>query len=135
MKSRIAFEKVIFWAITFIFLMCFAVMGYMMVSYTNEVMSDDLVWYIVICTLMVLLFLMYIVLAVVIYKDASRKKMNVWLWMTAVMYIPNFVGLLLYFIVRKQHQKNCTSCSRSVGRDFEYCPYCGKLINPSGVRI
>lgn len=135
MNSRISFEKILFWALTSLFLVCFAGMGYMMFQYMNEITSDDLVWYVVVCILMVLLPSMYIILAIVIYKDASRKKMNVWLWMTAVMYIPNLVGLLLYFIVRKQHQKMCTNCNRSVGRDFEYCPYCGQIINPSGVRI
>jgi magnesium-transporting ATPase (P-type) len=134
MNHRISFEKYIFWTITLVVLVSSSGLVYMMLPAWNEVMSEDPVWYVVAGSLIVLLLSMYTVIAIFIYKDATRKKMNVWLWVTAVIYVPNFIGLLLYFIVRRQHARRCTRCGGSMGKDFEYCPYCGQL-NSSGVRI
>jgi RNA polymerase sigma factor (sigma-70 family) len=62
---------------------------------------------------------------VFIYKDASKRKMNAWLWMLAVIYIPNFIGLLLYLFARRQHYS--LSETESESKSIQ-CPYCGKLI-------
>ncbi|MGG4395890.1 hypothetical protein ABEX25_16440 [Paenibacillus thiaminolyticus] len=35
-----------------------------------------------------------------IYKDAARHGMDPWLWATIAVYVPNLIGVILYFVAR-----------------------------------
>ncbi|MNF14005.1 hypothetical protein D3C80_2160510 [compost metagenome] len=53
--------------------------------------------------------------------------MNPWLWMLAVIYIPNFIGLLLYLFARRQQH---IPAAADPGNKPVQCPHCGNLIHP-----
>ena len=36
-----------------------------------------------------------------IYGDAKRRQMHAWAWVTAVSFIPNLIGFILYFVFRR----------------------------------
>ncbi|QSF45041.1 PLDc N-terminal domain-containing protein [Paenibacillus tianjinensis] len=119
-------EKFIFWAFTAIVVLGFGALSFAMAPYMDDAFEDDSVWVFVIVGLVVLFIALNALIAVFIYKDASKRNMNAWLWMLAVIYIPNFIGLLIYLFARRQHH----SLSETEPRNKPIqCPHCGKLIH------
>jgi hypothetical protein len=125
MNNRMRLEKFIFWAFTTIVVLGFGALSFAMAPYMDDAFEDDFVWVFVIVGLVVLFIALNALIAVFIYKDASKRNMNAWLWMLAVIYIPNFIGLLFYLFARRQHH----SLSETEPRNKPIqCPHCGKLI-------
>ncbi|WP_374018321.1 zinc ribbon domain-containing protein [Paenibacillus thiaminolyticus] len=66
-----------------------------------------------------------------IYKDASRHGMDPWLWTTIAVYVPNLIGVILYFVARGRSDTAghasipCRNCGRLLTDDQLYCPRCG----------
>ncbi|OZV11766.1 hypothetical protein CIW83_12955 [Tissierella sp. P1] len=85
-----------------------------------------------------LFLLILVVLAIVIiaicryvYKDAKSRGMDPYLWMATAAYVPNFVGLIVYLVMRKQFSMGilkCTNCSMEIKRDWKYCPNCSHRL-------
>lgn len=124
MKVHLTVEKFVFWALTLIILFSCISLGYGISPYMDEFLEENRTWLIVMSLLALLFLSLNILIAVFIYKDATRRRMNAWLWMTAVIYIPNFIGLILYLLARKQHHIH-TASDEVKGIQ---CPHCGHLI-------
>lgn len=67
-------------------------------------------------------------IAVFVYRDAKKRGMNPWLWALVSLFGPNFIGLIIYLIVRSNYGKKCLSCGKQVNPDFQVCPYCGSSL-------
>ncbi|MNC25853.1 hypothetical protein D3C75_739610 [compost metagenome] len=126
MKNRAGLERFVFWAFTTIVVLGFGTVFIMMAPSIKAAFEDDFALA-VITGLMLLFIALNVLIAVFIYKDASSKKMNPWLWMLAVIYIPNFIGLLLYFFARRQQH---IPAAADPGANPVQCPHCGNLIHP-----
>jgi len=96
-----------------------------------------------------LLFVLWIVVIIWVYRDAEERRMSGVLWALLV-FIGNLVGLLIYLIVRQDHPlpasgkstamapsasppakaptPACPSCQKPVEKDFTYCPHCGAAL-------
>jgi RNA polymerase subunit RPABC4/transcription elongation factor Spt4 len=61
-----------------------------------------------------------------VYRDASRRGLNPWLWATVATFVPNLIGVIIYLIVRTQVNRTCISCGKGIRTDFKVCPYCGE---------
>jgi len=61
-----------------------------------------------------------------VYADARRRSMPAIPWTAIVLFIPNCVGFVLYFVLRKPILHPCPSCGRGVAPDAAYCPRCGQ---------
>jgi Double zinc ribbon len=86
-------------------------------------------------------------------QDAKRRDMGQVLWTLLVIFVPNGLGFLAYFLLRKpliqycpqcgeridkgfhfcakcgcELAPTCGSCGQAVSRDFVVCPYCGKAL-------
>ncbi|MBD3334773.1 MAG: zinc-ribbon domain-containing protein [Candidatus Eisenbacteria bacterium] len=73
-----------------------------------------------------LLTLIYVVaVGTYVYRDASRRGMDPWLWTCIAVFVPAFVGLVIYLIARSNGGRACVNCGRSLRTDFRICPYCG----------
>jgi len=68
----------------------------------------------------------YFLLAGYIYVDAARRGMPPILWTALAVVIPNCVGFVLYFLLRKPILHPCPSCGRGVAPDAAFCPHCGQ---------
>lgn len=89
-----------------------------------------------------LLFFLWLIVVVWIYRDAEQRGMNGILWALLV-FVGNIVGLLIYLIVRSENlqtstpmitTKPCPSCKKAVQTPYDFCPYCGnrmKAVCPS----
>lgn len=69
-----------------------------------------------------------VMISIFVYKDSSKRRMNKWLWMLIATYIPNFIGVIIYFIVRSDNFVKCVNCDKKISNDFDICPYCGEKV-------
>lgn len=56
--------------------------------------------------------------------DARRRRMNRVLWTLLAIFIPNGMGILLYFLLRKPRVSACPQCAAVVEPGFGFCPQC-----------
>jgi putative effector of murein hydrolase LrgA (UPF0299 family) len=63
--------------------------------------------------------------------DAGRRGMNRLLWTLLVIFVPNALGFILYFLLRKAPLIPCPQCSASLKTEFNYCPKCNFRLTPT----
>jgi hypothetical protein len=68
----------------------------------------------------------YFLLAGYIYVDAAPRGMPPIPWTALAVLIPNCVGFVLYFLLRKPILHPCPSCGRGVVPDAAFCPHCAQ---------
>ncbi len=65
-----------------------------------------------------------------VYADAGRRGMRAAGWMLVAMLMPNLLGFLLYFVMRRPLAAPCVSCSREIPVDQPFCSWCGSSRAP-----
>lgn len=65
-------------------------------------------------------------LAGYVYADASKRGMPAVPWTVLALLVPNGVGFVLYFLLRKPILHPCSKCGQGVAPDSAYCPKCGE---------
>ena len=60
-----------------------------------------------------------------VYGDAKRRGMRAWMWLLLAIFIPNLIGVVLYFLMREPLPARCEACSAPVKPGFAFCPACG----------
>jgi hypothetical protein len=68
----------------------------------------------------------WVLLAGYVYADAVRRSMPPVPWTALAVLIPNCVGFVLYFLLRKPILHPCPGCGRGVAPDAAFCPRCGQ---------
>lgn len=63
----------------------------------------------------------------VVYKDAKALGLNAVLWTVLAVFLPNFIGVIVYLVVRSTTAKKatCSVCHAKVKEDYNVCPECG----------
>jgi len=64
-------------------------------------------------------------------RDAGRRGMSRLLWTLVAIFIPNGLGIILYFVLRQPLQSSCPQCGSAVQSGFNFCPKCSHKLNPS----
>jgi RNA polymerase subunit RPABC4/transcription elongation factor Spt4 len=72
----------------------------------------------------------YVLLIGYINRDAGRRGMNRLGWTLLAIFIPNALGIVLYFVLRKPRAANCPQCGTVVEPGFAFCPRCRQRLNP-----
>lgn len=86
----------------------------------------------VIGMIIVLFLCLVVAMGLWTYRDAKARGLEAGVWTAVVILIPNFIGLLLYFLVgRKQEQVRCPACGKSTERRKPYCANCGQPLDVS----
>ena len=73
-------------------------------------------------------FSIFVLLVGYIYGDAKRRGMRPVLWLLLAIFIPNAIGILLYFILREPLLLNCPKCGAGAKPSFPFCPACGASL-------
>jgi hypothetical protein len=68
----------------------------------------------------------FFLLAGYVYADSRRRGMPPIPWTALAVLIPNCVGFVLYFLLRKPILHPCPGCGRGVAPDAAFCPRCGQ---------
>ncbi len=73
----------------------------------------------------------YALLIAYVNRDAHRRGMRYVLWTLLAIFIPNGIGIILYFLLRDPLLAHCTQCRTQVRSNFAFCPNCGANIAPA----
>jgi len=60
-----------------------------------------------------------------VYADARRRGMPPILWTLIVAFIPNLLGFLLYFALRRPIALPCPHCGQPITAGQRFCSWCG----------
>lgn len=80
--------------------------------------------------LLPLIFFLLIPLYGYIYGDAKRRGMRYVMWTLLAIFVPDFIGVILYFILRDPLPIDCPGCHGIVPSKFTFCPHCGNALRP-----
>lgn len=73
-------------------------------------------------------FIIWILVAIWVYKDAEKHGKNGLLWLIIVILL-GLIGLIIYLVVRGEKtvsSRHCPNCGRGIPEDARSCPYCNK---------
>jgi RNA polymerase subunit RPABC4/transcription elongation factor Spt4 len=73
----------------------------------------------------------YLLLIGYVNRDARRRGMSPLLWTLVAIFIPNGLGIILYFILRQPLYRICPQCGNAVQTGFNFCPRCSHRLSPS----
>lgn len=80
--------------------------------------------------LLIIIFGAQIFLAIWTYTDAKNRNLNAILWTVLVLFVPNLLGLLLYFLVgRTSPAVICCNCGVKIPATSKFCPNCGAEVS------
>jgi Phospholipase_D-nuclease N-terminal len=65
-----------------------------------------------------------------VFADARRRGMRAAGWTLVAMLMPNLLGFLLYFVMRRPLGAPCVSCNREIPVDQPFCSWCGSSRAP-----
>jgi RNA polymerase subunit RPABC4/transcription elongation factor Spt4 len=76
------------------------------------------------------LFFLFLAIAIgyYVYHDARARGMEPILWTLVAVFVPYFVGLVIYLIAREQNKATCPSCGTRSPVSTTFCPRCGKAM-------
>jgi hypothetical protein len=73
----------------------------------------------------------YALMVAYVNLDAARRGMSRTLWTLLVIFIPNAIGFILYFLLRPPVRLNCPNCGALVDPRANYCPHCRHSFHPT----
>lgn len=74
------------------------------------------------------LAVIWVLLVGYVWADAGRRRMSRVAWLLIVIFVPNALGFILYFVLRQPIPSQCPGCGHSLEADVTYCPKCGRQI-------
>jgi hypothetical protein len=97
-------------------------------------------WFLV-CLIALVPLALYVLLVGYVWGDAKRRGMRHLMWTLLAIFIPNAIGIILYFILRDPVPVPCPSCRTPATKGHVYCstcgcpvrracPHCGQPIEP-----
>jgi uncharacterized membrane protein YhdT len=75
-----------------------------------------------------LFMFVFVALIGYVYGDAKRRQMRYVMWTLLAIFIPDAIGIILYFILRDAMPKVCPGCARPLKGGFVFCPHCGTAL-------
>ena len=70
----------------------------------------------------------YVLLVGYVFADARRRGMNHVLWTLLAIFIPNAIGIILYFILREPIPVPCPSCGAKAKKGHAFCAGCWTAV-------
>jgi hypothetical protein len=72
----------------------------------------------------------YFLLIGYINRDAGRRGMSRLGWTLLALFIPNALGIVLYFVLRQPRIAPCPQCGNALQTGFNFCPRCSCKLSP-----
>lgn len=74
------------------------------------------------------LFGIFVLLLGYVNGDARRRGMPYVLWTLLAIFVPNGIGIILYFVLREKLPRPCSSCGTGCSAGLAYCANCGAAV-------
>ena len=71
------------------------------------------------------LFGLFVLALGFVYGDARRRSMPAVPWTLIALFVPNLLGFLLYFVLRKPLATPCPQCGQAMTPEQRFCSWCG----------
>jgi hypothetical protein len=68
-----------------------------------------------------------------VYGDARRRSMPAIPWTLLAALVPNLLGFLLYFVLRRPLAAPCPHCGQPITPDQRFCAWCGYQAPPTNL--
>jgi hypothetical protein len=78
--------------------------------------------------LLPLVLVPYVALIGYVNADSRRRGMRSLMWTLLAIFIPNALGIILYFVLREPMMTPCPQCFTPVKPGFAFCPACGTAV-------
>ena len=101
------------------------------VLFPREPHPTPLAWRVFVSTLAGLVLMFYVLLVGYVSRDARRRGMNVTRWILLVIFVPNAIGFIIYFVLRQPLRISCPQCGHSADPAFNFCPRCKLGLHPA----
>jgi RNA polymerase subunit RPABC4/transcription elongation factor Spt4 len=93
--------------------------------------ATSLGWIVVPFVILAPLAFLYVLLIGYVYGDARRRGMRQVLWTLLAIFVPNGIGILIYFLLRQPPQVSCPRCQAQLQPGLSFCPNCGSPMGPA----
>lgn len=121
--------KIIFWIITSVIILGIGSMVSIVIL-SGTIKEYEIIPSIIVGVFGLFISLIPIIMGILVHKDAKRLQMDPWMWTLIVMYVPYFIGLIIYLVVRsnEKNKSRCINCGSAVESDYNICPNCGHQL-------
>ena len=116
------------WIIASIFYVGMAILAGFLVPTDHEMSHWPWAGQVAFIFLLPLIFFLVIPFYGYIFGDAKRRNMRHVMWTLLAIFVPDFIGAIIYFILRDPLPIDCPSCHSRVPVKFSFCPQCGKSV-------
>jgi hypothetical protein len=133
-KPNIAEEvKVIPWWAIGLAVALFAGLQVLMhaVLFPREPHPTPLAWRIFIGFMAGAVLAFWVLLVGYVNRDARRRGMSVTLWTVLVIFVPDAIGFIIYFLMRQPLRIPCPKCGAVADPAFNFCPKCKFNLHPA----
>jgi len=101
------------------------------IVFPNKLDAPPAVFQLLLTLVVATLLAFWVLMIGYVNRDAGRRGMSRMLWTLVVIFVPNAIGFILYFILRSPLQTACPKCRAVVNREINYCPSCGYSFHPT----
>ena len=117
------------WAIAICCYLGFVALAWLVMIPRDPKLSTWPLWGAAIFALVIPIFgAIFILLVGYVNGDARRRGMRYIMWTLLAIFIPNAIGIILYFLLRDPLLRDCPSCGTSVSQEFAFCSKCGTAL-------
>jgi RNA polymerase subunit RPABC4/transcription elongation factor Spt4 len=64
-------------------------------------------------------------------RDSKRRGMSPAIWTCVALFIPNALGIIVYFVLRQPLRSTCPQCGHFIQSGFNFCPQCNCKLSPN----
>jgi len=93
----------------------------------HDATAGPIIMYVV-GTLLAIAVVVVVGIGIFVYRDAKKRGMPAVLWALVAVFVPYFVGLIVYLIARQMRQGSCPRCGGAAPADAAFCPHCGQPV-------
>lgn len=70
-----------------------------------------------------------VAIGVFVWKDAKKRGMSAPLWTIVALFVPFYVGLIIFLLVRNDYtETRCPQCFARIKGSPAFCPSCGASL-------
>jgi len=126
-RTELAIIPQLGWFLAFAIGLCGLVVGFAASHHDHGMPRAAVPFLVLLCVAVVFC---WVLLLTYVNRDAARRGMSPTLWTLVCLFVPNLIGFILYFILRKPLPRECPGCGFTVNDSFRFCPRCRYALAP-----